>query len=70
MINNRHIAPNSPEIFEAIKSELSPVLEKMYGSTDFTLERASEDERERFAIRISASSNNEVSELLSNLENH
>ncbi len=70
MINNRHIAPNSPEMFEAIKSELTPVLEQMYGSTDFTLERTSEDERERFAIRISASSNSEISELLTNLENH
>ena len=69
MINNRSIAPNTLEMFEAIKSELTPVIEQMYGSTDFTLERASEDERERFAIRISASSNNQISELLSNLEN-
>ena len=70
MINNRHIAPNTPEMFEAIKSELAPVLEQMYGSTNFTLDRASEDVRERFAIRISASSNSEISELLTNLENH
>ncbi|MDE0040544.1 MAG: hypothetical protein OXT74_00780 [Candidatus Poribacteria bacterium] len=69
MINNRHIAPNTQEMFEAIQSELAPVLEQMYGSTDFTLERASEDERERFAIRISAGSHSEISELLTNLEN-
>ncbi|MDE0301511.1 MAG: hypothetical protein OXN17_23030 [Candidatus Poribacteria bacterium] len=68
MINNRNITSNSPEMFEAIKSELTPVLEQMYGSSEFTLERASEDERERFAIRISASSHNEISELLTNLE--
>ncbi len=70
MINNRRTAPNTPEMFEAIQSELTPVLEQMYGSTDFTLERASEDERERFAIRISAGSHSEISELLTNLENH
>ena len=70
MINNRNIAPNTPEMFGTIQSELAPVLEQMYGSTDFTLERASEDERERFAIRISAGSRSEISELLTNLENH
>lgn len=70
MINNRHIAPNTQEMFEAIQSELTPVLEQMYGNADFTLDRASEDERERFAIRISAGSNSEISELLTNLENH
>ena len=70
MINNRHIAPNTPEIFEAIESELAPVLEQMYGNADFTLDRTSDDERERFAVRISASSNSDISELLTNLENH
>ena len=70
MINNRHIAPNTSEMFEAIKSELTPLLEQMYGSTNFTLDRTSEDVRERFALRISASSDMEISELLTNLENH
>ena len=70
MINNRRIAPNTPEMFEAIKSELAPVLEQMYGNADFTLNRPSEDARERFAIRISASSNNKISELLTNLGNN
>ena len=70
MINNRHIAPNTPEMFEAIESELAPVLEQMYGSANFKLDRASEDVRERFAIRISASSNSGISEMLTNLENH
>ena len=70
MINNRHIAPNTPEMFEAIKLELAPVLEQMYGDANFTLDCPSEDVRERFAIHISASSNSEISELLTNLENH
>jgi hypothetical protein len=70
MINNRHIAPNTQEMFEAIKSDLAPVLEQMYGGNDFTLERASEDVRERFGIQISAQSNKGISELLANLENH
>lgn len=69
MINNRHIAPNTQETFEAIQSELVPVLQEMYGSNSFTLERASEDARERLAIQISGASNKGVSALLANLEN-
>jgi hypothetical protein len=68
MVNNRHIAPNTDESFEGIRQELSFVLQQMYGSNDFTLELASEDTRERFMIRISASSNKSVSDLLANLE--
>ena len=69
MINNRYIAPNTQEVFEAIQPDLTSVLEQMYGSSDFTLERPSEDARERFAIQISARSNKGISDLLANLEN-
>ena len=68
MINNRHIAPNTDESFEKIRQELNPVLQQMYGSDSFSLKRASEDIRERFMIRISASSSKSVSELLANLK--
>ena len=68
MVNNRHIAPNTDESFQGIRQELSLVLQQMYGSDDFTLERASEDTRERFMIRISANAQKSVSELLANLE--
>ena len=68
MINNRHIAPNTPETFEALQSDLLPVLQQMYGDSSFTLKRASEDVRERFAIQISAASNKGVSVLLEHLE--
>ena len=67
MINNRHIAPNTSEIAAAIQAELTPVLEQMYGGDDFTVERTSEDPRERFALRISANSDKSISELLANL---
>ena len=67
MINNRHIAPNTSEIAASIQAELTPVLQQMYGGDDFTVERTSEDARERFALRISASSDKPISELLSNL---
>ena len=67
MINNRHIAPNTPEIAAAIQAELTPVLEQMYGGDDFTVARTSEDPRERFALRISANSDKPISELLANL---
>ena len=68
MVNNRHIAPNTDESFEKIRQELSFVLRQMYGSDNFTLKRASEDTRERFMIRITASSRKNVSELLANLK--
>ena len=67
MINNRHIAPNTSETAASIQAELTPVLERMYGGDDFTVERTSEDPRERFALRISANSDKPISELLSNL---
>jgi hypothetical protein len=67
MINNRHIAPNTAETAEAIQADLEPVLKQMYGGDDFTIERTSEDARERFALRISANSDKLVSELISNL---
>ncbi len=69
MINNRHIAPNTPETAESIQAALTPVLQQMYGDDDFTVARTSEDARERFAVRISANSDKPISELLSNLGN-
>ena len=70
MINNRHIAPNTQEMFEAVLPDLTAVLEQIYGSNDFTVERASEDARERFAVQISARSDKGISDLLANLENN
>lgn len=67
MINNRNIAPNTAEAAEAIQADLEPVLKQMYGGDDFTIERTSEDARERFAVRISANSDKPISELISNL---
>ncbi len=67
MINNRHIAPNTAETADAIQADLEPVLKQMYGGDNFTIERTSEDARERFAVRISANSDKPISELLSNL---
>ena len=67
MINNRHIAPNTPETAASIQADLTPVLQQMYGDDNFTVERTSEDTRERFTLRISANSDKPISELLSNL---
>ena len=67
MINNRHIAPNTQETATAIQADLTPVLQQVYGDDNFTVERTSEDTRERFALRISANSDKPISELLSNL---
>lgn len=67
MVNNRHIAPNTDETAEAIQADLEPVLKQMYDSDDFKIERTSDDPRERFALRISANSSKQISELISNL---
>ncbi|MYF99970.1 hypothetical protein F4212_12695 [Candidatus Poribacteria bacterium] len=67
MINNRNLAPNTTETADAIQADLEPVLEQMYGDSDFTIERISEDIRERFAVRISANSDKPISELIANL---
>jgi len=67
MINNRHIAPNTPETAAAVQAELIPILQQMYGTDDFTVQRISEDIRERFSLRISANSDKPISQLLANL---
>ena len=67
MINNRNIAPNTPETAESIEADLTPVLQQMYGDDNFTVERTSDDRRERFAVRISANSEKPISELIANL---
>ena len=67
MINNRHIAPNTSETVETVQADLIPVLQQMYGDDDFTIERTSEDTRERLALRILANSDKPISELLANL---
>ena len=67
MINNRNLAPNTADTAASVQSDLEPVLKKMYGDDDFTIERTSEDSRERFAVRISAKSEKSISDLLSNL---
>lgn len=67
MINNRHIAPNTDETADAIQTDLEPVLKQMYDGDEYTIERTSEDPRERFAVRISANSSKPISELISNL---
>ena len=68
-VNNRHIARNDQRTFDEIKPDLISVLDCMYGDRGFTLERAYEDERERFAIRVSATSGSTISNLLEKLEN-
>lgn len=67
LINNRQLAPNTEETAAAVQADLAPVLKQMYGDADFTVTRTSEDIRERFALRISATSEKPISELLSNL---
>jgi len=67
IINNRHVAMNTDETFQVIQPDLQPILASMYGSGDFTLERVYQDPRKRFAIRITADSDGDLSNLLDNL---
>jgi len=50
-INDRAIAPNTPESFNSIKPELESYLENLLGHRDFSLEHI-QDPRKRFAIHI------------------
>lgn len=50
-INDRAIAPNTPETFESIKPELESYLNNLLGYSHFSLEHLQEP-RKRFAIMI------------------
>ncbi|MDX1412303.1 MAG: hypothetical protein R3351_09115 [Nitrospirales bacterium] len=65
-INDRALAPNSPETFEATQGEISQALRQLLGSTDFSLEVYS-DPRSRFGVTVKASNNQSIASLLKNL---
>ena len=53
-IFDRLRAPNTPETFAAIRSDLEAVLRELYGGAQIQLERANDESRECCAVRISA----------------
>ena len=64
LINDRAIAPNTPETFNACKSELEASLQKVLGHSDFSLEH-NDDPRKRFCVKIKVAKPIDFSALLS-----
>ena len=67
LINDRLSAPNSEATFNALKADLEAAGRALYGNADFDLERASEDPRRRFGVRIKAAGDFTMTALLANL---
>lgn len=68
VINDRHLAPNTPETFAALKPELETLFSTLYAGADFTLTHASSDARERLTVDIATTADLDVTALLSRLE--
>jgi hypothetical protein len=66
-INDRALAPNTPETWQACQKDFQSVLEKLYGGTAFKMEKE-KDPRARFGVRVSNPEAPSLSRLLKNLE--
>lgn len=64
--NDRALAPNSPETFEASKKEISLALQQLLGSQEFSLQ-VYPDPRSRFGMKVRAQSKPDIDFLLKNL---
>lgn len=64
--NDRALAPNVPETFEASKREISQALQKLLGSHEFSLQ-VYEDPRSRFGMTVRIPSKPAIDFLLKNL---
>lgn len=51
-INDRALAPNTPETFEALKPDLEAALNQVLGHDDFSLTHVFEDPRHRFGVNV------------------
>jgi hypothetical protein len=66
-INDRLLAPNTRESFQALEAELQPVCAKLYGGAKLTIERDGTDSRDRLTANIKAETPFAVETLLKNL---
>ena len=66
MVNDRLIAPNTPETFEAIAPEIRAVCDELFGAEGYTLIHDT-DPRKRFTVRVRLSQPFEVAELAAKL---
>lgn len=58
MVNDRGLAPNTPETFARLAPELNTIGERLYGKNRFTLTHLS-DPAERFQVKIQATHSSE-----------
>jgi hypothetical protein len=67
LINDRLLAPNTEETFQAVRPDLAHLARAMYGGADFTLEREA-DPKKRFSVQLKTAVSLEIRALLKNLE--
>jgi hypothetical protein len=65
-INDRALAPNTPETWQALQKDFQTVLEKLYQGNSFRMEPAT-DPRARFGVRVNAPKAPTLAQILKNL---
>jgi hypothetical protein len=68
MVNDRLLAPNTPETLAALKPALEAVFNRLYAGQAYTLAHTSTDPRQRFSVTVSTAASFDVATLLSHLE--
>jgi hypothetical protein len=66
-INDRLLAPNTAEAFDAIKPDIETAVTLLYGSRELVFDR-DPDPRQRFNVRVKTSRSYALDELLRNLQ--
>ncbi|MGH7830940.1 MAG: hypothetical protein ACREP8_12250 [Candidatus Binatia bacterium] len=67
LINDRLLAPNTEETFDAVRTDLEGLGGTLYAGADFHLEPGTKDARERFGVRITTPLSFDIVTLLRNL---
>ncbi len=68
IVNDRALAPNTPETLAALTPELDALFTTLLGAGAYTLARTSTDPRERFTVTMTTTARADVPALLSQLE--
>jgi hypothetical protein len=66
IINDRLIAPNTPETFAALQPDLKALFDQLYGGAEYALDHKP-DPRERFSVTVRAAQPFDVETLLRSL---
>lgn len=67
LINDRLLAPNTAETFDAVKPDLEALARRLYAGAEFSLYPNNGDPRERFSVFMRTPARFEISNLLKNL---